>query len=135
MTQTRLKETVTSLRLIPPEPAESRLGRNRARCAIIHPPNAADLIPYSAKDLKYLWTLWDEAQRRHQPGWRYRHISVGAVGVSLTGWLIHGMGLSGPTPFGGILMLAGALVGAWYCLKSLRPKALRPVGVRVWPSP
>ena len=84
------------------------------------PPNAEDLIPYSAKDLKYLWTLWDEAQRHHQPGRHLRHIYVGAVGVILTGWLIHGMGLSYSTPFGGILMLAGALVGAWSCLKSLR---------------
>ena len=120
MTQTRLKETVTALRLIPPEPSESRLGRTRARCATIPPPNAADLIPYSAKDLKYLWTLWDEAQRHHQPGRRYRRIFVGAVGVILTGWLLHGMGLSGSAPVGGILMLAGAVVGAWYCLKSLR---------------
>jgi len=120
MTQTRLKETVTALKLIPPEPSESRLEKNRARCATIPPPNAADLIPYSAKDLKYLWTLWDEAQRHHQLGRRYRHIRVGAVGVILTGWFIHGMGLSCSTPFGGILMLAGALVGAWCCLKSLR---------------
>ena len=120
MTQTRLKETVAAQTLISPEPSESRLGRNRARCATIPPPNAADLIPYSAKDLKYLWTLWDEAQRRHQTGRRYRRIYVGAGGVILTGWLIHSMGLSGSTPAGGILMLAGALVGAWYCLKSLR---------------
>jgi len=120
MTQTRLKETVTALRLIPPEPSESRQGRNMTPCATMPPPNAEDLIPYSAKDLKYMWTLWDEAQRHHQPGRRYRHIFVGAVGVILTGWLIHGMGLSCSTPFGGILMLAGALVAAWYCLKTLR---------------
>jgi len=120
MTQTRLKETDTALRLIPPEPSESCLGRNRARCATNPPPNAADLVPYSAKDLKYLWTLWDEAQRHHQPGRRRRHVCVGAAGVILTGWLIHGMSLSCSTPVGGILMIAGALVGAWYCLKSLR---------------
>jgi len=129
MTQTRLKETVTVRRLIPPEPSETRLGRNRPRCATIPPPNAADLIPYSAKELKYLWTLLDEAQRHHQPGRRYRHIYVGAVGVILTGCLIHGMGLSCSTPFGSILMLAGALVGAWYCLKSLRhPRHSAPWG-------
>ena len=120
MTQTRLKETVTALRLIPPEPSESRLGRERARCASSSPQNVEDLIPYSAKELKYLWTLWDEAQRHQQPGLRYRNIYVGAVGVILTGWLIHGMGLSFSAPLGGILMLAGALIGAWYCLKSLR---------------
>jgi len=44
------------------------------------------------------------------------------VGVILTGWLIQGMGLSFSALFGGILMLGGALVGAWYCLKSLRHK-------------
>ena len=53
------------------------------------PPNEEDLIPYSAKDLKYLWTLWDETQRHRQPGLRYRNIYVGAVGVILTGWLMH----------------------------------------------
>ena len=120
MTQTRLKETVTARGLIPPEPSETRLGRNRPRCATIPPPNAADLIPYSAKDLKYLWTLWDEAQRHHQPGRRYRHIRVGAVGVILTGWLIYGLGLSCSAPLGGILMLAGALIGAWHWLKFRR---------------
>jgi len=120
MSQTRLKETVTALPLIPPEPAESRLGRKRTRCASSSPQNVADLVPYSPKDLKYLWTMWDEAQRRQQSGRRYRNICGGAVGVILTGWLIYGLGLSFSAPLGGILMLAGALMGAWYCLKSLR---------------
>ena len=118
MSQTRLKETVTALKLILPEPAESRLGEKAARCASNSPQNVEDLIPYSAKDLKYLWTLWDEAQRHQQSGLRYRNIYVGAVGVILTGWLIYGMGLSFSAPLGGILMLAGALIGVWFCLKS-----------------
>jgi len=67
-----------------------------------------------------MWAMWDEAQRRQHPGQRYRNIYVGAVGVILAGWLIYGLGLSGSLPVGGILMLAGTLVGAWYCLKSLR---------------
>ena len=120
MTQTRLKETVTGRRLIPPEPLESCMGRNRARCAQIPPSNAADLVPYSTQDLKYLWTLWDEAQRYQHPGRRYRNIYVGAVGLVLTGWLIHGLGLSFSSPLGGIMMLTGGLTGAWYSLKSLR---------------
>ena len=120
MSQTRLKETVTALPLIPPEPTESRLGRKRTRCAPSSPQNVADLVPYSPKNLKYMWTMWDEAQRHQQPGLRYRNIYVGAVGVILVGWLLQGMGLSFSTPLGGILMLAGTFIGVWYCLKSLR---------------
>jgi hypothetical protein len=120
MNQTRLKKTVIPLTLIPPESSEPSLGREGARCASSSPQNAADLIPYSAKDLKYLWTMWEEAQRHHQPGLRYRHIYFGAMGMILTGWLIYGMGLSLSAPLGGILVLAGALIGGWYSLKSLR---------------
>jgi Flp pilus assembly protein TadB len=120
MTQTRLKETVTAQRLISPKPSESRLGRERARSASSSPQNVADLNPYTPKELKYLWTLWDEAQRHQQPGLRYLNLYIGAVGVILTGWLINGMGLSFSKPLGGILMVVGALTGAWYCLKSLR---------------
>ena len=119
MSQTRYKETVTALRLIPPEPSEPRLGRERVRRDSDSPQNVADLTPYSAKDLKYLWALWDEASKRHQPGRRYRNICGGAVGVTLAGWLIYGLGLSGSVPLGGILMLAGALIGAWYGRKAL----------------
>ena len=87
---------------------------------MICPQTGEDLIPYSTKELKYLWTLWDEAQRQHQSGPRYRNIYGGAVCVILTGWLISGLGLSYSAPLGGILMIAGTLTGAWYCLKSLR---------------
>ena len=41
------------------------------------------------------------------------------MGVILTGWLVYGLGLSLSAPVGGILVLAGALTGAWYSLKSL----------------
>jgi hypothetical protein len=119
MNQTRRKEIVTPLRLIPPESSEPSLGREGARCASSSPQNVDDLIPYSAKDLKYLWTVWDEAQRHHRPGLRYRNIYAGAMGVILTGWLIYGMGLSLSAPLGGILVLAGALIVGWYSLKSL----------------
>lgn len=117
MNLTRLKETVASLKLIIPKPAEFRLGRQLPRCAPNSPSNTEDLIPYSAKDLKYMWTLWDEAQSRQHSGMRYRNIYAGSVAVILTGWLMHG--LSFPA-LGGILMLAGALIGIWFCLKSRR---------------
>ena len=119
MSQTRLKKTVTRLTLILPESSEASLGREGARCASNSLQNGEDLIPYSAKELRYLWTLWDEAQRHHQPGLRYRNIYAGAMGVILTGWLIYGMGLSLSAPLGGILGLAGALIVGWYSLKSL----------------
>lgn len=79
-------------------------------------------MPYSAKDLKYLWTLWDEAQTRHQPGLPYRYIYVGAVGLILIGCLISRMGHSFSQTLGGVLMVAGSLIGAWYCMRSLRHK-------------
>jgi hypothetical protein len=120
MTQTRMEETVTAQGLISSKPSESRLGRERARSASSSPQNVADLNPYTPKELKYLWALWDEAQRHQQPGLRYLNLYIGAVGVILTGWLINGMGLSFSKPLGGILMVGGALTGSWYCLKSLR---------------
>jgi hypothetical protein len=120
MSQTRPKEKepVTALKLVIPEPSESNLERHRPQCAPSSPPNEEDLIPYSAKELKYLWTLWDEAKRHQQATVRYRNIYVGAVGVILTGWVMHGLSFS--APLGGILMLAGALTGVWFCLKSRR---------------
>ena len=119
MSRARLKETsypatVNSAGIVTTGPR-----REGARCASNSPKNGEDLIPYSAKELKYLWILWDEAQRHQQPGLRYRNIYAGAMGVILTGWLIYGMGLSLSAPVGGILVLAGALTGAWYSLKSL----------------
>ena len=125
MSQTRRKETVMALRLNPSEPSKSRCGGERARCAPDSPQEVKDLIPYaakeySAKELKYLWTMWDEARRHHQPGRRHRNLFAGAVGVILTGWLIYGLGLSCSAPLGGILMLAGALIGAWHYMKFRR---------------
>jgi hypothetical protein len=121
MDQTELKKTGAALRFIPPELSASRLGRGQARCGANSSANEADLIPYSAKDLKYLWIMWDEAQRRRHPGRRYRNIYIGAAGVILTGYLLH----SWEEPvicrtLGDILMLAGACLGACYCWKSLR---------------
>jgi hypothetical protein len=120
MTQTRLQKTLTRLRLLLPEPLVSRLRRNRKGDATIPPPNTADLIPYSAKDLKYLWTLWDEAHRAHHPIRRCRLMYGGALGIILSGFLIQRMGLSYSAPLGTILMVAGSLCGAWSCLKALR---------------
>ena len=125
MSQTRRKETAMALRLNPSEPSKTRCGEERARYAPDSPQEAKDLIPYaakeySAKELKYLWAMWDEARRHHLPGQRHRNIFAGAVGVILAGWLIYGLGLSCSAPLGGILMLAGALIGAWHWLKFRR---------------
>jgi hypothetical protein len=120
MSQAIRKETVMALRMNPLKPSISRRGGERARCVPDSPQEANDLIPYSDKELKYLWTMWDEARRHHQPGRRHRNIFAGAVGVILTGWFIYGLGLSGSAPLGGILMIAGALIGAWHWLKFRR---------------
>ena len=125
MSRTRRKETVMALRLNPSEPSKSRPGGDRVRCAPDSPQEVKDLIPYSAKEysakeLKYLCAMWDEAGRHHQPGRRHRNLFAGAVGVILTGWLIYGLGLSCCAHLGGILMLAGALIGAWHYMKFRR---------------
>ena len=125
MSQTRGNETVRALMMNHLEPSKSRCGEERDRCAPDSPQEVKDLMPYvakeySAKELKYLWAMWDEAGRHHQPGRRHRNLFAGAVGVFLTGWLIYGLGLSGSSPLGGILMLAGALIGAWHWLKFRR---------------
>jgi hypothetical protein len=122
MSQIRGKETVMAPMMNPVDPSKSRSGEGRARCAPDLSQAVKDLIPYaakeySAKELKYLWTMWDEAPRHHQPGRRHRNLFAGAVGVILAGWLIYGLGLA---PLGGILMLAGALIGAWHWLKLRR---------------
>jgi hypothetical protein len=119
MSQTRAKQTISARTIISPEPSTPRLGREHSRGDSDSPQTVEDLIPYSAKDLQYLWALWDEAPRHHQPGRRDRNICGGAVGVTLAGWLIYGLGLSGSLPLGGILMLAGAIIAAWFGLKSL----------------
>jgi hypothetical protein len=125
MSQTRRKETVMALRLNPSEPSKSRPGGDRVRGATDSPQEVKDLIPYaakeySAKELKYLWTMWDEARKHHQPGRRHRNLFAAAVGVILTGWFIYGLGLSCSAPLGGILMLAGSLIGAWHYMKFRR---------------
>jgi hypothetical protein len=119
MTRARMKKNVTPLRVILPKSSQPGFGREGARCTANSLKNVEDLIPYSANELKYLWIRWDEAQRYRQPGLRYRNIYAWAMGVILTGWLIYGMGLSLSAPVGGILALAGALIGGWYSLKSL----------------
>jgi len=116
------KGTDTMRTLSPPETSESPPEKEKARCALNSLQNVEDLIPYSAKDLKYMWVLWDEAHRYHSTGLRYWKIYAGALGIFLAGWLSSRMGLSFSAPLGGILMLAGAFIGVWYCLKSLRHK-------------
>ena len=125
MSQNRRKETVMALRVNPSQPSKSRRGGERARCAPDSPQEVKNLIPYaakeySAKELKYLWTMWDEARRHQQPGRRHWNIFAGAVGVILTGWLIYGLGLACCAYLGGSLMIAGALIGAWHYVKFRR---------------
>jgi hypothetical protein len=108
------------LRLNPAENSKTRRGGDRARCTPDSPQEVKDLIPYSAKELKYLCEMWDEAEKLYQPGRRHRNICAGAVGVILTGWFIYGLGLSCCTRLGSILMIAGALIGAWHWLKFRR---------------
>jgi hypothetical protein len=120
MSQTRRKEPIVGLRLNPAEPAKTRRGGDRVRCALDSPREMKDTIPYSAKELKYLWAMWDEAGRLQQPGRRHRNIFAGAVGVTLTGWFMYGLGLSCCARLGSILMLTGAVIGAWHWLKLRR---------------
>jgi hypothetical protein len=120
MSRNRIKETVIALRLNSSEPSKTRRNGGRVRCAPDSPQEVQDLIPYSDKELRYLWTMWDEARLHYQPGRRDRNLLAGAVGVILTGWLIYGLGLSCSAPLGGILMLTGALIGAWHWLKFRR---------------
>jgi hypothetical protein len=125
MSQTRGNETGRALIMNQLEPSKSRCGEERDRCAPDSPQEVKDLMPYaakeySAKELKYLWEMWDEAGRYRQPGRRHRNIFAGAVGVILTGWFIYGLGLACSAPLGGIMMLAGALIGAWHYLKFRR---------------
>jgi len=108
--------------LIPPESIESPPDREKARCASNSPQNVEDLAPYSAKNLRYLWTMWDEAHKHQSTGLRYRNIYAGALGIILVGWFSYRMGSSFSAPLGGILMLAGAFIGAWYSVKALRHK-------------
>ena len=51
--------------LIPPEPIRISTRKGKGPGASNSPQNEEDLVPYSAKDLKYLWTMWDEAHRHH----------------------------------------------------------------------
>jgi hypothetical protein len=119
------KETVMTLKLNHSEPSKTRGAGSGVRSAPGSPREVKDLTPYSvkeysARELKYLWTMWDEAGRHHQPGRRHRNLFAGSVGVTLTGWLIYGLGLPFSATLGGILMLAGALSGAWHWLKFRR---------------
>jgi hypothetical protein len=125
MSLIRRRKTGRALMMNPSEPSKLRDGEARAWSAPDSPQEMKDLIPYavkeySAKELKYLWTMWDEARRYQQPGRRHRNLFAGGVGVTLAGWLVYGLGLSCSAPLGGMLMLAGALAGAWHYIKFRR---------------
>ncbi len=114
------KKNVPEIAITLPEMAASRLRRGGCQCALHSPPSGGDLIPYSSEELKYLLTTWDEAHRRQPSGLRYRNIYFGALAIILAGWLSSGTGLPFSSFLGSLLMLSGALIGVWYCLKALR---------------
>jgi len=120
MSQTSLRETVISTLLIPLAKVKSHFGWKGAPCASSPATHGNDSIPYSAKELKYLWTLWDEAHRPQPPRRRYRNIYIRAVAVILAGVIIFRMSHPFSATLGGVLILVGGSIGAWYCLKSLR---------------
>jgi hypothetical protein len=120
MGQNSLRENVISTVLIPFEKAKYRLGWKGTPRPSSPATCGEDRIPYSAKDLKYLWSMWDEARTHHHLSQRYKNIYVGAVGVILTGGIIAGMGQPFSGTVGGLLMLVGGLIGARYSFKSLR---------------
>jgi len=80
-----------------------------------------DLIPHSGKEQKHLWALWEEAQRHRETVLSYKDIYVAAVALILAGWVFWG---GGSQQWGGILMLAGGLIGAFFSLKSLHQRRL-----------
>jgi hypothetical protein len=112
VSQAGMEQTGTPLRSIFPGSSSPGSGREGARCALNSTKNVEDLIPYSPQELKYLWILWDEAQRHRQPSQRHRNIYAGAVAAILAGRRIYyGMGLSFSPPVGGRQALPGALTG------------------------
>jgi hypothetical protein len=128
MSQAILRESAISIGEIPPGPSESCLKADRARSASESSAAAEEMIPYSAKELKYLCTMWDEVQRHQEPGLPYKNIYIGATSVILGGWLLCSLNHSFWANLGGILMFAGGLAGIWFTLKSLRQQRLSSLG-------
>ena len=120
MFKTRLKETVSALRLIPPEPSGSRLGKKPGPVHHHSSPGARPGSPIPGRTSNTCGACGTRPKGAISQPRAIGRMYAGAVGVILAGWLIHRLGPSGSTLTGQILMLAGAVVGAWYCLKSLR---------------
>jgi hypothetical protein len=118
--------TNTVDRFIPPETSGSVAGAAKARGAAGSPESQAELVPYSARDLKYMWSMWEEAHRHQAAGLRYRNIYAGSLGLIVLGWLGHRLGSPFSAPLGSLLMLVGGCLGIWFCLKSLRGKDQSP---------
>jgi hypothetical protein len=117
-----LEGVVTSFTSIFKGHPKSRLGWKLAHstpsaCKVLE-----DLVPYSLKDMKYMWALCDEAQRDPKPGLPYKNLYLGAGGLILAGAIISRMGLSFSPALGAILMLTGSFIGIGSTLKSLRQK-------------
>jgi hypothetical protein len=88
------------------------------------PPAMEDMVPSSTKEQKHLQTLWDKSQGRRETGLPYRNLYIGAVSLILAGFVFQGIDSSYSPQGGGLLMLAGGLIGAFYSYKSLRQNRL-----------
>jgi hypothetical protein len=121
MDQARKANSVTPSTAMPGQ-AKFRRGSAGLRCDPGSPPASHDSGPHATKELKYFWEKYDEARRSRQPVLSYKNVYIGAVGLILAGWLITLTGLALSKTLGGILMVAGSVIGACYSLKSLWQK-------------
>ena len=87
-------------------------------------PAMEDPVPHFPQEQQPLRLLWETSQGYRQTGLPYRNIYIGAVSLILAGWVFWGMDSSFCSQLGGILMLAGGVIGAFYSLKSLRQDRL-----------
>jgi hypothetical protein len=95
-------------------PLEAPLSRRRP----LPPPVVDDQVPHFGAEPKPLRTLWEpEPLKTPLP---YKNVYIGASGLILAGWVFRGLDVSHAPQWGGLLMLVGGLLGAGYCLKSLR---------------
>ena len=121
MDQARKADSVTPNPLTPGQ-AKSCQGSAGLRYGPGSPPATEDPAPFAAKELKCFWEKYDEARSSRQPGLSYKNVYIGAVGLILAGCFISLTGLSLSKTLGGILMLAGSVIGVCYSLKSLWQK-------------
>ncbi len=118
MDQARKANSVT------PSPGQAKSCRDSAgfRCDGGSHSASHDSDPHATNELKLFWEKYDEARSSQQPGLSYKNVYIGAAGLIMVGWFITLTGLSWSKSLGGILMLAGSVIGICYSLKSLWQK-------------